>query len=159
MGAFHGLRGYRFNLQISNSSIKTFPHQIFNTLTSVSFLSLSLARNKLNSFEPFKNSTKIPVINQHGTILHSLDLVVSSAMRSTVSIKGNNLKCNCNFWWLLPWLSIWPDQRNKWSTLYCENKMPILEVYDLKEHSCNLSYNPTGNVILILVIFAYYCKF
>lgn len=62
---------------VRDSGITEFPSSIFNTLTSVSFLSLSLINNRIETLNPFTH-TKSPVINQHGTILHNIHLTVST---------------------------------------------------------------------------------
>ncbi|VDN17277.1 unnamed protein product [Gongylonema pulchrum] len=77
-GAFAHLRGYKIDLTIRDTSIDVFPAAVFNTLTAVSFLSLSLHNNRLQTFEPFPH-TKPPVLNQHGTILHTLHITVKFA--------------------------------------------------------------------------------
>ncbi|OZC06751.1 hypothetical protein X798_06255 [Onchocerca flexuosa] len=76
-GAFAQLRGYKLDLTIRDTGIKIFPSSIFNTLTAISFLSLSLQNNYLQTLEPFPH-TKPPVLNQHGTILYNLQLTVST---------------------------------------------------------------------------------
>ncbi|VDN18285.1 unnamed protein product [Gongylonema pulchrum] len=77
-GAFAHLRGYKIDLTIRDTSIDVFPAAVFNTLTAVSFLSLSLHNNRLQTFEPFPH-TKPPVLNQHGTILHTLHITSVNA--------------------------------------------------------------------------------
>lgn len=74
-GAFAQLRGYKVDITVRDTGIKVFPSSIFNTLTAISYLSLSLPNNRLQTFEPFPH-TKPPVLNQHGTILHNLQLTV-----------------------------------------------------------------------------------
>lgn len=87
VGAFATIRGFRVRIEIHNSSIEEFPSRIFDTLTGISILSLSLTDNKLTTFNPFQ-STVAPAVNQHGTILHSLEL------------KNNPIKCDCQFKWM-----------------------------------------------------------
>uniref|UniRef100_A0A915PH04 Chaoptin n=1 Tax=Setaria digitata TaxID=48799 RepID=A0A915PH04_9BILA len=90
-GAFAQLRGYKVDLTIRDSRIDVFPSSAFNTLTAVSFLSLSLQNNQLQTFEPFPH-TKPPVLNQHGTILHNLQLT------------GNPIICDCRLNWIGEWI-------------------------------------------------------
>uniref|UniRef100_A0A915B1N2 Chaoptin n=2 Tax=Parascaris univalens TaxID=6257 RepID=A0A915B1N2_PARUN len=90
-GAFAHLRGYKIDLTVRDSGITEFPSSIFNTLTSVSFLSLSLINNHIETLNPFTH-TKSPVINQHGTILHNIHLA------------GNPIMCDCRLKWITSWL-------------------------------------------------------
>uniref|UniRef100_A0A0M3IN44 LRRCT domain-containing protein n=1 Tax=Ascaris lumbricoides TaxID=6252 RepID=A0A0M3IN44_ASCLU len=76
---------------VRDSGITEFPSSIFNTLTSVSFLSLSLINNRIETLNPFTH-TKSPVINQHGTILHNIHLT------------GNPIMCDCRLRWITSWL-------------------------------------------------------
>ncbi|CAL2032446.1 unnamed protein product [Caenorhabditis brenneri] len=87
VGAFATVRGFRVRIEVHNSSIQEFPSRIFDTLTGISILSLSLTNNRLTTFNPFI-STAPPVVNQHGTILHSLEL------------RNNPINCDCQFNWM-----------------------------------------------------------
>ncbi|KAF1766321.1 hypothetical protein GCK72_006278 [Caenorhabditis remanei] len=87
VGAFATVRGFKVRIEVHNSSIQEFPSRIFETLTGISILSLSLTDNKLTTFNPFQ-STTAPVVNQHGTILHSLEL------------RNNPITCDCQFRWM-----------------------------------------------------------
>lgn len=87
-GAFIRLRGYKIELIVRDTSIREFPPAIFNTLTGVSFLSLSLINNLLETFQPF-SYTKPPVLNQHGTILHDLQLMVGE----NIELMRGNKNC------------------------------------------------------------------
>uniref|UniRef100_A0AC35U7D6 LRRCT domain-containing protein n=1 Tax=Rhabditophanes sp. KR3021 TaxID=114890 RepID=A0AC35U7D6_9BILA len=89
-GAFSKIKGFKVTIAVENTSIETFPSSVFSTLSSISYLQLSLRNNKIKQFIPFAN-TKPPMINQYGTILQSLDL------------QGNPLVCHCedealSFW-------------------------------------------------------------
>ncbi|VDN01367.1 unnamed protein product [Thelazia callipaeda] len=90
MGAFAQLRGYKIDLTVRDTGIEIFPPSVFDTLNSVSFLSLSLLNNRLRTFEPFRHN-KPPVLNQHGTILQNLQLV------------GNPIICDCRLSWIKEW--------------------------------------------------------
>ncbi|VDO31084.1 unnamed protein product [Onchocerca flexuosa] len=90
-GAFAQLRGYKLDLTIRDTGIKIFPSSIFNTLTAISFLSLSLQNNYLQTLEPFPH-TKPPVLNQHGTILYNLQLT------------NNPITCDCRLNWIGEWI-------------------------------------------------------
>uniref|UniRef100_A0A0R3QR91 Chaoptin n=1 Tax=Brugia timori TaxID=42155 RepID=A0A0R3QR91_9BILA len=90
-GAFAQLRGYKVDITVRDTGIKVFPSSIFNTLTAISYLSLSLPNNRLQTFEPFPH-TKPPVLNQHGTILHNLQLT------------GNPIICDCRLNWIGEWV-------------------------------------------------------
>ncbi|CAP23873.1 Protein CBG02687 [Caenorhabditis briggsae] len=87
VGAFATVRGFKVRIEVHNSSIQEFPTRIFETLTGISILSLSLTDNKLTTFNPFQTATA-PVVNQHGTILHSLEL------------QNNPINCDCQFKWV-----------------------------------------------------------
>ncbi|CAI4226387.1 unnamed protein product [Auanema sp. JU1783] len=123
VGAFHGIRGYKFYLSIQNTSIESFPSGIFNTLTSVHYLALSLANNRLNTLEPFKHSLP-PAINQHGTILQYL------------SIQNNLFECDCSLAWLAEWIDQKPDHHKELDTIFYKNKnVPhqALDIYVLQK--------------------------
>ncbi|VBB28104.1 unnamed protein product [Acanthocheilonema viteae] len=90
-GAFAQLRGYKVDLTVRNTEIEVFPSSVFNTLTAISFLSLSLQNNHLQTFGPFPH-TKPPVLNQHGTILYNLQLT------------GNPITCDCRLNWIGEWI-------------------------------------------------------
>ncbi|EFO25703.1 leucine Rich Repeat family protein [Loa loa] len=90
-GAFAQLRGYKVDLTVRDTGIEVFPPSIFNTLTAIRFLSLSLQNNHLQTLEPFPH-TKPPVLNQHGTILHNLQLT------------GNPIICDCRLNWIGDWI-------------------------------------------------------
>ncbi|PIC46380.1 hypothetical protein B9Z55_006090 [Caenorhabditis nigoni] len=87
VGAFATVRGFKVRIEVHNSSIQEFPTRIFETLTGISILSLSLTDNKLTTFNPFQTATA-PDVNQHGTILHSLEL------------QNNPINCDCQFKWV-----------------------------------------------------------
>ncbi|VDM07257.1 unnamed protein product [Wuchereria bancrofti] len=95
-GAFAQLRGYKVDLTVRDTGIKAFPSSIFNTLTAISYLSLSLQNNRLQTFEPFPH-TKPPVLNQHGTILHNLQLT------------GNPIICDCRLNWTGEWVEYYQN--------------------------------------------------
>ncbi|CAB3405041.1 unnamed protein product [Caenorhabditis bovis] len=86
VGAFATIRGFRVRIEVHNTSIDEFPSKIFDTLTGVSILSLSLTNNRIKTINPFI-ATIPPVVNQHGTILHSLEL------------QNNPIICDCNMRW------------------------------------------------------------
>ncbi|CAI5441422.1 unnamed protein product [Caenorhabditis angaria] len=85
--AFSTLRGFRVRIEIHNTSITEFPEKIFETLTGISLLSLSLTGNQLQTFQPF-SKTIAPAVNQHGTILHYIEL------------QDNPIICDCRFKWI-----------------------------------------------------------
>lgn len=89
--AFTNLRGYRFELSITDTNIKEIPASTFHSLQKISFLRLSLNNNKIQNLHPF-TYTRVPLLNQHGTILEKIDL------------RNNNIMCNCEFKWLRPWI-------------------------------------------------------
>uniref|UniRef100_A0A914YE37 Uncharacterized protein n=1 Tax=Panagrolaimus superbus TaxID=310955 RepID=A0A914YE37_9BILA len=101
IGAFEKLRGYRLDLTITNTQIDTIPSLLFNTITTISFLKLSLPNNKIHSFNPFLH-TKAPILNQHGTILDSLDL------------QGNPIICDCKILWLKQWIEYSVEHSTNW---------------------------------------------
>lgn len=87
VGAFANIRGFRVHISLENTMISYWPPKIFDTLTGVSLLSLSLANNSLGALEPFL-STSPPVVNQHGTILQYIRL------------ENNPIECNCSMRWV-----------------------------------------------------------
>ncbi|CAJ0581317.1 unnamed protein product, partial [Mesorhabditis spiculigera] len=91
MGALDGLRGLHFHLDIHDTALESFPSSLFNTLSGIHFLSLSLTNNRLATIDPFKFS-QMPVVNQHGTVLHSINL------------RDNPLRCDCDFLWISAWI-------------------------------------------------------
>ncbi|CAD6199920.1 unnamed protein product [Caenorhabditis auriculariae] len=86
VGAFANIRGYRVHISLEGTSVAHWAPLIFDTLTGISLLSLSLVNNKLTSVNPFR-STIPPVVNQHGTILQSIEL------------RDNPINCNCSMRW------------------------------------------------------------
>ncbi|KAE9415552.1 hypothetical protein Angca_002700, partial [Angiostrongylus cantonensis] len=91
--AFHTLRGYRFHLSITDTSIREFPESLFTALDNIHFLSLSLRNNRIRSINPFKNTVQ-PLVNQYGTILESID------------IADNPIQCDCSMLWVSKWIQL-----------------------------------------------------
>ncbi|KJH45863.1 leucine Rich repeat-containing domain protein [Dictyocaulus viviparus] len=108
--AFHMLRGYRVQLSIRNTSIRELPESLFTTLEDVYFLSLSLHNNRIRSFNPFKNTVQ-PWINQHGTILESINMA------------GNPIYCDCSMSWVSEWILLSPIHASDFENTYCENQI------------------------------------
>jgi Leucine-rich repeat (LRR) protein len=144
IGAFEKLRGYRLDLAITNTQIDTIPPLLFNTITTISFLKLSLPNNKIQSMNPFLN-TKAPILNQHGTILDSLDL------------QGNPIICDCKMQWLKQWIEYSVEHSTNWHEINevldkaeCD-AMPgvqdtLLSVYGNKIPGVTSKYEPTINI-------------
>ncbi|CAJ0951102.1 unnamed protein product, partial [Mesorhabditis belari] len=91
VGALEGLRGLHFHLQIYDSALESFPSSLFNTLSGIHFLALSLPNNRITTIDPFKFS-QLPIINQHGTVLKSIYL------------RDNPLRCDCGLYWISGWI-------------------------------------------------------
>ncbi|EYC34364.1 hypothetical protein Y032_0001g38 [Ancylostoma ceylanicum] len=107
--AVHALRGYKVHLSVINTSLQEFPNSLFTTLGGVYFLTLSLPHNKIRTIQPFKNSIQ-PWVNQHGTILESIDLT------------GNPIECDCSMSWLAEWIQLSTANARELEKSYCKNK-------------------------------------
>lgn len=122
----------------------TIPPLLFNTITTVSFLKLSLPNNKIHSFNPFLY-TKAPILNQHGTILDSLNL------------QGNPLLCDCKLLWLKQWNEYSVEHSTNWNEISealdkteCD-AMPgiqdtLLSVYGQKIPGVSSKFEPTIDI-------------
>ncbi|VDM62386.1 unnamed protein product [Angiostrongylus costaricensis] len=105
--AFHMLRGYRFHLSITGTSIREFPESLFTALDNIHFLSLYLRNNQIRSINPFKNTVQ-PVVNQYGTILESIDI-------------ENPIQCDCSMLWVSKWIQLSPTHAKEFENAHCEH--------------------------------------
>ncbi|KAK5981733.1 Leucine Rich repeat-containing domain protein [Trichostrongylus colubriformis] len=144
--ALHMLRGYRVQLTIQDTSIQEFPISLLTTLGNVYFLSLSLPNNQIQSINPFENTDQ-PWVNQHGTILESLDL------------SGNPLQCDCNMAWVTQWIQASPKNAQDLEQAHCEHeeasKNSLTYVYSTKyfnSSQCYQSNGKTSNSVLRLIL-------
>lgn len=86
------MRGYQLELTIKNTSLKEFPSIIFNSFNGISLLNLILKNNRIETINPFESHFKLPILNQHGTILIGL------------SLANNPIECDCRMNWLSKWI-------------------------------------------------------
>ncbi|WKX95007.1 hypothetical protein Q1695_011899 [Nippostrongylus brasiliensis] len=142
--AFHMLRGYRVHLSIQNTSIREFPSTLFTTLGNVYFLSLSLPNNDIRTITPFVGTVQ-PWLNQHGTILESIQL------------SGNPLQCDCSMSWVTEWIQSSPNNAQDLNSAHCEHYPPsensLTYVYSTKysnSSQCSLLNGQSSNSVFHL---------
>lgn len=75
---FERLRGFRIKITIRNTALTSFPSNILQYMSGISFLNLVLIHNNIKTFNPFTSEIAIkpPMLNRQGTILESIDLRV-----------------------------------------------------------------------------------
>ncbi|CAG9531848.1 unnamed protein product [Cercopithifilaria johnstoni] len=147
-GAFAQLRGYRVDLTVRDTGIEIFPSSAFNTLTAISFLSLSLQNNHLQTFEPFPH-TKPPVLNQHGTILYDLQLT------------GNPITCDCRLNWIGKWVEYYQSVNSAYeqplNDTYCADQVgdsaTLHNAYSSTDRIVCTADNITGSCQSICTLF------
>ncbi|MCP9260120.1 Leucine rich repeat 4-containing protein [Dirofilaria immitis] len=144
-GAFAQLRGYKVDLTVRDTGIEVFPSSIFNTLTAINFLSLSLQNNHLQTLEPFPH-TKPPVLNQHGTILYNLKLT------------GNSITCDCRLNWIGEWIEYYQSVNAAYEQplddTHCADQagggLSLHNAYTSKNAAVCTAYSVTGKLLIPL---------